>query len=247
MFSLWEKERHSLQSRIRQKSSVEVLCCWTPLKGAESSTHCCGFFSVTSDKDFFFFLLWEARPAAPEPMQASEMRRLQLQVKKNQKKKPGISVLDILKTSSYRHNEIWSFVVSNKQCWVVYCGALSTPNFSSPSVLSEQLPSAVSEGRSLVRRTVRDHHPAVSTRALILWFLSVLITSLRWLKLLVNTLLKWEDMKGRRANLSQDPSLIWAPGRNRDTVSDSPHASAHLENCTDKPAALCYETSFLSR
>lgn len=54
VFSLWEKERHSLQSRIRQKSSVEVLCCWTPLKGAESSAHCCGFFSVTSDKDLFF-------------------------------------------------------------------------------------------------------------------------------------------------------------------------------------------------
>lgn len=70
----------------------------------------------------FFFLLWEARPAAPEPMQASEMRRLQLQVKKKKRQKnPGISVLDILKTSSYRHNEIWSFVVSNKQCRAVYC------------------------------------------------------------------------------------------------------------------------------
>lgn len=45
------KKRHSLWSRIRQKSSVEVLCCRTPLAGAESSAHCCGFFSVTSDKD----------------------------------------------------------------------------------------------------------------------------------------------------------------------------------------------------
>lgn len=29
---------------------------------------------------FFFFFLWEAGPAAPEPKQAGEMRRLQLQV-----------------------------------------------------------------------------------------------------------------------------------------------------------------------
>lgn len=28
-----------------------------------------------------FFFLWEAGPAAPEPMQAGEMRRLQLRVK----------------------------------------------------------------------------------------------------------------------------------------------------------------------
>lgn len=66
---VWEKERHSLQSRIRHRSSDEVLCYWTPLEGAESSAHCCGFFSVTSDRPFFFFLsLREAEPAAPEPM-----------------------------------------------------------------------------------------------------------------------------------------------------------------------------------
>lgn len=94
VLSLWEKERHSLQSRIRQKSSVEVLGCWTPLKGAESSAHCCGFFSVTSDKNLFFFL-WEAGPAAPEPMQAGELRRLQLQVKE--------------KTKQNKKNQIWHF------------------------------------------------------------------------------------------------------------------------------------------
>lgn len=99
VFSLSEKERHSLQCRITQKSSVEVLCCWTPLKGAESSTHCCGFFSVTSDKDFFF--LWQAVPAPPGAMQAHETRCLQLQVKK---KDSGVSILDNLVADSKMAN-----------------------------------------------------------------------------------------------------------------------------------------------
>lgn len=117
------KERHSLQSRIRQKSSVEVLCCQTPLEGAESSAHCLWFFfSVTSDKDLFFVLppRSEAGPAAPEPpwCRRVKTRRLQLQERKNKtttnKKNPriksGISELDILKDQQRRRR--WKSGVS---------------------------------------------------------------------------------------------------------------------------------------
>lgn len=51
-------------------------------------------------------------------------------------------------------------------------------------------------------------------------------------------------MQRRQSKPQPEPSLIWAPGRNRDTLSNSPHASAHLENCGDKLAALWNETSF---
>lgn len=86
---VWEKERHSLQSRIRHRSSDEVLCCWTPLEGAESSAHCCGFFSVTSDRPFFFSSP-SGRPSLQllNPCTRGEMRRPQLQVTgKNEKEK----------------------------------------------------------------------------------------------------------------------------------------------------------------
>lgn len=72
--SVSEKERYSLQSRIRQESSVEVLCCWTRLRRAESSAHCCGFFSVTSDKDPPP-LSGRAEPTAPELLHDGRMNR----------------------------------------------------------------------------------------------------------------------------------------------------------------------------
>lgn len=96
--------RAGLDRRVQSKCLVAEL-----LEGAESSAHCCGFFSVTSDKNLF--LVWEATPAAPEPMQAGEMKRLQLHEEK--KKKSGMLGLD---TSSNTQNEIWCIVVSDKQC-----------------------------------------------------------------------------------------------------------------------------------
>lgn len=212
VFSLWEKERHSLQSRIRQKSSVEVLCCWTPLKGAESSAHCCGFFTVTSLKDLSIF--FSGRPGLQllNPCRQVKMRRLQLQGKEKQENKN-------IWYFSPRHFETPAatdpttsgvFVVGDKQCGAVYCQALSTPKgfpqwFQSSCFVSKAHGKAPTDwGSGIVRCTDRDH-PVMSTQAPILWCLSILITSLRRVELLVNEAQKW--CRGRRAKLR--PSLIW--------------------------------------
>lgn len=194
VFSLWEKGRHSLQSRIRQKSSVEVLCCRTPLKGAESSAHCCGFFSVTSDKDFFF--LWEAGPAAPEPMQVGEMRCLQLQGKKTKQKTKNNLVFMYWKgnTSCNRQNEVWCFVVSDKQCRTVYC-----PHPTFTAVVWNQLLSAIGTSHGKLWQA-EGKAPAGVLSMIILpcqrkHLFSILITSLRRFKLLVNTLKDGTDAK----------------------------------------------------
>lgn len=96
------KKRHSLQSRIRQKSSVEVLCCWTPLKGAESSAHCCGFFSVTSHKRsfYFFFFSLGGRACSSWTHAGRWKNETSAAARKRKTRKQnisGISVLDILK------------------------------------------------------------------------------------------------------------------------------------------------------
>lgn len=201
VFSLWEKGRHSLQSRIRQKSSVEVLCCRTPLKGAESSAHCCGFFSVTSDKDFFF--LWEAGPAAPEPMQVGEMRCLQLQGKKTKqnKKQPGIHVLE--RKHQLQQTE-WSLVLCGQR-QTMPNSLLSTPNLYHSGLK----PIAVSDrnvswkalagwGKSTSRCTVHDH-PAMSTQALILH----INNKSKKIQVAGEYLEGRNWCKGRRANLTQ--------------------------------------------
>lgn len=50
-------------------------------------------------------------------------------------------------------------------------------------------------------------------------------------------------MQRQKSKPHPGPSLITL-GRDRDTLSYSPHASVRLENCADKLAALWNETSF---
>lgn len=78
--------------------------------------------------------------------------------KKKRQKNPGISVLDILKTSSYRHNEIWSFVVSNKQCRAVYCRGF----LPHPAAPLDAFKAVAFSGLRRGKNLVRWNHPRSS-------------------------------------------------------------------------------------
>lgn len=74
--------RAGLDRRVQLKCLVAEL-----LSGEQKVAHIVVVsFPLHQIKPLFFFSLWEAGPAAPEPMQAGEVRRLQLQVKKKKKK-----------------------------------------------------------------------------------------------------------------------------------------------------------------
>lgn len=161
VFSLWKKERHSLQSRIRQKSSVEVLCCRTPLKGAESSAHCCGFFTVTSDKDLFFFLRgrvcssWTNAGGWNEPSAAARKRKTN-----NQKKKIWyFSPLHFerpVATDTMTSGVLWS-ATNNAERFIVK----HRPHPTLPTVVSQQLPSATSKAHGALWKTKGEVSSAV--------------------------------------------------------------------------------------
>lgn len=102
--------RAGLDRRVQSKCLVAEL-----LEGAESSAHCCGFFSVTSDKNLF--LVWEATPAAPEPMQAGEMKRLQL----HEEKKINLVCWDSTPAATHRMKSgvLWS-ATNNAERYIVH-------------------------------------------------------------------------------------------------------------------------------
>lgn len=116
-----------------------------------------------------------------------------------------------------------------------------------PSTLSKQLPSAVSGGgRISSGETVHDR-PALSTRALILWFLSRVNYKSEMIKVAGEYPVEVETEAKKTEEQTSVRTRVLSERRGGTEILylDSPHASTHLEkNCTDKPAALCYETSF---
>lgn len=183
-----------------------MLGCWTPLEGAESSAHCCGFFSVASDKK-------TRGPAAPEP-HAGGWNKMSAACKE----KPVLQYSTFWNTSSSRRNELWCF-----------CGQWRTmpSGFTVELCPRPTFSQAVAfKGSCGELRQTQVWSPWSSLTR----FLCILIISLSRFKLLVKDR---TDAKAEEHNLSLDSSLIW-PGRSRDKVSDSPHALVSLENGADK-------------
>lgn len=210
---------------------------------------------------FFFSFLWEACSSWTHAGGWNETSASGKLKKKNwnkrtktkQKKKNPVYLYSTFQHTSNRQQTGWNLVLFGR--WktmqnglIVGLGPHPTFHKTASRILKGSWEALTNWGRGFVTCTVQDH-PAVSTQALNLLFLSILITTLRGFKLLVNDSLKsrTEGCRGRRAKRRPGSSLIWAPGRSADTVSDSPHASARLENCADKPTALWNETSFSRR
>lgn len=202
-------------------------------------------FPLHQIKTFFFFF-FSGRPGL---QLLNPSRRVKWDVcscKFKRKKKLAFQYSTFWNTSSNRQNEVWCFCGQRQTMLSVYSRALSTPNLSHSgfkpvafSHLKGSWEALTDWERSIVRSTVHDH-PAMSTQALILWFVSILITRLRRFKLPLNTLLKDRS----DANLGQDRVLSERRGRTEILYLTPRMLQPVWKNCADKLAALWNETSF---
>lgn len=110
--------RAGLDTRVQSKCLVAELLSWE-----QKVAHIVVVsFPLHQIKTFFFFLLWEAGPAAPEPMQAGENETSAAASKKQnktKKKESGVSVLDVLKHQQQQteRNLVFLWWATNKAEW----------------------------------------------------------------------------------------------------------------------------------
>lgn len=205
--------RAGLHRRVQSKCFVAEL-----LSGEQKVAHIVVVSFPLHQIEIFFFLFLGGR-ACSSWTHAGGWNETSAAARK-EKDNPMLcfSPRHVQNTSGIRHYDTWCFVVSDKQSWTVYCPHPSFPTvvFKAFSALKGSWEALTEWAKDIVRCTVHDQ-PAMSTQALILWAVSIFITSLRRLELPVNEGRYW--CRDRRANLS----LIWDTGGVTQILYLTPH------------------------
>lgn len=166
-------------------------------------------FPLHQIKTFFFFFFFSlGGRACSSWTHAGGWNETSAAAKKKKKKILAFQYSTFWNTSSNRQNEVWCFVVSDKQCWAVYCQALSTPNQTSCFQPSQRLMGS-SDGLRGKHRQVYCPRPSchVNTSTYSLVCVHINYTSEK-IQVAGEYLAEGQNWcKGRRANLSQDRVL----------------------------------------